>query len=487
MNTLRIGIFILLQTLVSAVLYAQIGNQWTTQISTEGTLLSGALVAANSNDAGFYYNPASMASNNEKSFSFNTSLFRTYFLNFKNPFGDDTQLKYSYGNFDPFFLSFLLPKKNRLNVKMGISLMGKSNTIYRVADRVFHANFSFPETPQYVGSYEGIYNYRLNSSEYWVNFGLSKKINEHFSIGATAILAFRNLEYENISDVNYASRDQNNIKFTSSYQNIFKSKMYNYKLLFKLGLIYNLNETSRIGVNFTSGSINVYGRGSNQRTLSQSNINKLMNDSIDATYEDKLVSDFSDGLKANFKNPLSVSIGYNYEKDKTRFGITLEYFNKIARYSVIEGIDNGELINTSSIPFKESEVLSLNYAQKSIFNAAIGYETDIGESFTLAMGLRTNFNASIDNENVDEINSLQDITIDYYHLTAGSTFTLLKNKFIFGVDIGFSYSADQSYIINYANPLIINNENIPLIGDNFKRAKIFNTMVGFVLGYSLNF
>ena len=150
MNTLRLGFFILFLTPLSAALYGQIGNQWTTQISTEGALLSGALVAANSNDAGFYYNPASMASNNEKSFSFNTSLFRTYFLNYKNPFGDNTQLKYSYGNFDPFFLSFLIPKKNKLNVKMGISLMGKTNTTYRLTDRLYHSNFSFPEASQYV-------------------------------------------------------------------------------------------------------------------------------------------------------------------------------------------------------------------------------------------------------------------------------------------------------------------------------------------------
>ena len=263
--------------------------------------------------------------------------------------------------------------------------------------------------------------------------------------------------------------------------------MYNFKILFKLGVIYNLNETSRIGLNLNSNSINVFGRGSNQRTLSQSNINKLLNDTVDTRYEDKLISDFSDGLKADFKSPFSISIGYNYEKDKTRFGITLEYFSKIARYNVIEGIDNGELINTSSIPIKESEVLSLKYEQKSIFNTAIGYETDIGESFTLAVGFRTNFNASKTNNQEENTNSLEDIDIDYYHLTTGSTFTLLKNKFIFGIDVGFSYSTDQYYVINYANPLVINNENIPLVGDYLKNAKILNTMVGFVLGYSLNF
>jgi hypothetical protein len=476
-----------LQTLVYAGLYGQLGNQWTTQISTEGTLLSGALVAANSNDAGFYYNPASMASNNEKSFSFNTSLFRTYFLNYKKPFGEDTQLKYSYGNFDPFFLSFLLPKKNKLNVKLGASLMGKSHTTYRVADRIYHSNFSFPEAPQYVGSYEGIYNYRLNSSEYWVNFGLSKKLNDRFSIGATAIVAIRNLDYENTEEVNFASKDENNINFTSHYQNSFKSKMYNYKILFKFGVIYTLNETSRIGINFTSGSINVFGRGSNQRSLSQSNINKLINDTLDLKYEDKLISDFASGLKADFKSPLSISIGYNYEKDKTRFGITLEYFNKIESYNVIEGIDNGEMINTSSFPFKESEILSLKYEQKSIFNAAVGYETDISEAFTIAVGFRTNFNASVNRNKEAYFNYLQDIDIDYYHVTAGSTFTLLKNKFIFGLDIGFSYTANQYYIANYTTPLVLNNQNTPLIGDNLKDARVINTMVGFVLGYSFNF
>jgi len=487
LNKTLIILFILIQTIHFTIVNAQLGNQWTTQISTQGTLLSGSLVAANSNDAGFYYNPASMSSNSESSFSLNTSLFRTYFLNYKNPFGEATQLKYSYGSFDPIFISFLIPRKNKLNVKLGASLMGKQNTSYRIGERLYLSNYRFPDAPQHVGDYEGIYNFRLNSSEFWLNFGMAKKLNEKFSIGATVIIAFRNLDYENTLHCNFVSEGLNDLKFTSTYESITKSKMYNYKLLFKFGVIYNLNENSRIGINFTSGSLNIFGRGSNQHSISQTNIHKLLDDSSNTKYEDKLISVFYSGMKANFKSPVSISVGYNYENDENRFGIALEYFNKIDAYRVIKGENIDELINTSSVPIDESEFLSLKYRQRSILNFAIGYETDLGKAFTIAMGFRTNFNASTTTKNEYPIGYIDDINIDYYHLTGGSTFTLLNNKFIFGVDIGFSYNVDQQYIVNFSEPLVKNNNSLPLVGNNQNDARIMNTMVGFVLGYSLNF
>lgn len=135
-----------LHFIASSSVYGQLGNYWTLQVSTEGTLLSGALVAANNNTAGFFYNPASMSSDSTSSFSFNTSLFRTYFLKYKNAFGEGTDLQDIPGNFDPIFLSYLVPRKNKLNVKLGVSLMGKQNTNYKILDRVYHSDYSFPSS-----------------------------------------------------------------------------------------------------------------------------------------------------------------------------------------------------------------------------------------------------------------------------------------------------------------------------------------------------
>ncbi len=467
----------------------QLGNYWTLQVSTEGTLLSGALVAAKSNNAGFFYNPASMSSDQESSFSFNTSFFRIYSLNYKNPFGKNTDLNHFTGNFDPIFLSFLIPKKNRLNVKLGISLMGKQNTDIRLEDRVFLKDYSFPNLSTSMGDYEGIYDYRLRSSEYWVNLSASKKFNEKFSLGLTTIIAYRSLDYENNMTSNYVSSNLLDQNLTSSFQTLTKSFMYNYKLIFKVGAIYTINDHSRIGLNITTQSYNIYGRGSNKKSVSQTNVGNLILDTTGVLIDDHLISSYGDNLKANFKSPFSIALGYNIEFERDQFGIAIEYFNDIAPYRVVTGEETGNFINTTTNMVSESDFLDLSYGQKSIVNIAVSYERHINEAFTMLTGFRTNFTTSLEAGYSEEFkyNHIEDIYINYYHFTGGSTFSILNNKFIFGTDIAISFDSDLPNVVNFSEPLIINDQGIPLRGNLENNASIINFMIGFVLGYSLMF
>lgn len=471
------------------MLFGQLGNYWTLQVSTEGTLLSGALVAAKSNNAGFFYNPATISSDSSSSFSFNTSLFRSYFLKYTNPFGENTEMRHSTGNFDPIFLAFLIPRKNKLNVKFGLSIMGKQNTDMRLIDRVYLPNYNFPKIPGTVGDYEGLYNYRLRSSEYWINFSSAKQINEKFSLGFTIIGAIRTLDYILSMASNYVYKDETDNSSTASYKNYTEAYMYNFKLLVKVGAIYNLNDHSRLGLNITSSSLNVFGSGSIERYISQINVRGLVLDSIDIIEDDQLVSDFARDLKVNFKSPLSIALGYNIEYSKHSFGFAVEYFREIKPYKVIIGENRGTLINSSNQIINEEEFLSLTFAQRDILNFAFSYEQYITESFTILTGFRTNFSTSrdINYTGAFRYNHIEDITINYYHLTGGGTFTLLNNKFILGIDLGFNYEKQQENIVNYTIPLVVNNEGIPLRGNIENNATLSNTMLGIVLGYSFQF
>jgi hypothetical protein len=458
-------------------------------VSTEGTLLSGALVAANNNTAGFFYNPASISSDSTSSFSFNTSLFRTYFLSYKNPFGEGPKLQDFPGGFDPLFLSYLVPRKNKLNVKLGLSLMGKQNTNYKILDRIYLSDYSFPSLDSISGNYEGQYIYNLKSAEYWFNFSVSKQINKVFSMGATIILAYRFLNYINNINSNYTFLNNLSQYSTSSFQDNTESYMYNYKILGKVGVIFNLNEHSRVGLNITTSSFNIYGRGSIQRTISQTNVVALTLDTTIADANDQLISDFGPAQKADFKSPFSISLGYNLEQEKFKFGFAVEFFNKIDPYNVIQGEDLGTIINTASSDVSEAEFLSLSFGQRSIVNFAISYEKILNEKFTVLTGFRTNFSTTrnVDYSGIQQLNHIEDISVDFYHLTFGSTFTFLRNEFIGGFDLGMSFQNNQPNIINYSNPLVINENGIPLVGNNQNNTSITDVMLGLVLGYSFSF
>jgi hypothetical protein len=478
-----------LMLLVYSKAHAQLGNYWTLQVSTEGTLLSGALVAANNNTAGFFYNPASMSSDSTSSFSFNTSLFRSYFLSYKNPFGEGTKLEDLPGSFDPIFLSYLVPRKNKLNVKLGVSLMGKQNTNYKILDRIYLNDYSFPSVDSISGDYGGQYNYILKSSEYWINFSFSRQFNKVFSLGGTIILAYRYLNYINEVNSNYVFKNSLNQNSTSSYQNSTEAYMYNYKILGKIGMIFNLNENSRIGINLTTSSANIYGRGSILRTTSQSNVLALTLDTSIADANDQFISDFGSGLKADYKSPFSISLGYNLEKERYKFGFAIEFFNQIKAYNVIQGEALGTLINSANPNVSEEEFLSLSFGQRSIVNVAISYEKVLNDKFTILTGFRTNYSTTrnVDYTGIQNLNHIEDIAVDFYHFTGGTTFTFLRNEFIGGIDLGLSFQNNQPNIINYSNPLVINNQGLPLQGNDQFNTKITDIMLGLVLGYSFSF
>lgn len=489
LKKIPVKLLIFTSLLIASTSFGQLGNYWTLQVGTEGTLLSGALIGAKNNNSGAFYNPASMASDSESSFSFNTSLFRIHFLNYKNLFGPNTKLKYNTGNFDPIFLSFLVPKKNKLNIKLGLSVMGKQSTDFRFQDRIYLGDFSFPLLPNQTGDYEGIYDYRLRSSEYWVNFSSSRKINEKWSMGLTLTAGIRTLDYEENQLSNYVSKDQNDQFFTATFQNLIKAYMYNVKLIAKVGAIYSLNENSRIGLNITSQSLNVFGNGSTKRIISQTNLNVLLLDSTNVIGDDKLISSYADGLKSNHKSPLSVAIGYNAEYENYKFGFAIEYFHKIDPYALIKGKDQNTLINSSGVEISEADFLTLYYGQRSIVNFAFGFERHINDVVTILTGFRTNFSTSINFPSSDVFleNYIYDVKIDYYHLTGGSTFTFLKNKFVFGLDLAFGFKQNEETIVNYSEPLVRNNLNVPLRGNKEFNTQILNFMLGIALGYSFQF
>ena len=111
------------------------------------------------------------------------------------------------------------------------------------------------------------------------------------------------------------------------------------------------------------------------------------------------------------------------------------------------------------------------------------------ENVTILGGVRTNFTTSVNQKFEDnpEENFVQDVLVNYYHLTGGSTVNILRNKFILGLDLAIGVNTNEPYLVNYSEPKVINNNGIPLRGDLENNSRITHFMLGIVLGYSLQF
>lgn len=476
---------------LNTVAFSQLGNLATQQVGTEGLLMGGALVAAESNNAGLFYNPASISSSSLFSFSFNTSVYRMQFLNFKNAFGPDSQFKLSASRFESPFFSMMLPMKKKENVKLGFGTFSRFNVDYNFFNRILVEN-PFPELNDANSIYEGNFSYTLKSSEQWIVFDASKRINDKFLVGSSVIVAIRSFTYITKIDANYTFIEEiGQTSINSSFRTETNAYMYDYKLLFKFGGIYKMDDNNRFGLTITTPSLSVLNSGRNFRSINQTNMDELFDDpELKDRYQDIKVSNFASGLKGRYKSPFSISIGYDRNINDNLISFKIDFVNKIKPYHLIDGgEETDELINTADSSIAIGTFLDLTFGQRTIVNFSLGYKRDLNEKILLMLGFRTNYSATknVDYTQVEELQSITDIVVNQYHLSGGITFTILKNKFIIGSDLGFSFGRNNDTYVNFSEPLVLNDNRVPLRGNIEPIMKQSIVSLGFVFGYSLAF
>jgi len=453
--------------------------------------MGGALVAAESNNAGLFYNPASISSSSLFSFSFNTSVFRMQFLNFQNAFGPDTEFKLTSSRFESPFFSMMLPMDNKYNIKLGFGTFSRFNVDYNFFDRVI-VDDPFPELDHSSSVYEGDFSYTIKSSEQWIVFDASKRLNDKFFVGASAIVAIRSFTYITKTDASYIYIDEiGQDAINSNFRVETNANMYDYKLLFKFGGIYKMDDKNRFGLTITTPSLSVLNNGRNFRSVEQTNVDDLLDDpELNEKYKDFKVSNFGSGLKARYKDPFSIAIGYDRHINDDLISLSVSFVNKINPYNLIDGEgENDELINTADSSFSIGTFLDLTFGQRSIVNFSIGYKRTLNEKLLLMLGFRTNYSATkdVDYTLKEELLSVTDIIINQYHLSGGVTFTFLRNKFILGTDIGFSFGKNNDNFVTFSKPLVLNEKGIPLRGNIAPIMKQSIVSLGFVFGYSFVF
>lgn len=476
---------------LNSIAFSQLGNLATQQVGTEGLLMGGALVAAESNNAGLFYNPASISTSSLFSFSFNTSVYRMQFLNFQDAFGPDTEFKLSSSRFESPFFSMMLPIKNKQDVKIAFGTFSRFNVDYNFFNRIV-VDDPYPELGHSSGVYEGDYSYSIKSSEQWIVFDASKRLNDKFLVGASAIVAIRSFTYITKTDASYTYIDEiGQDAINSNFRTEINAYMYDYKLLFKFGGIYKMDDKNRFGLTITTPSLSILNNGRNFRSIEQTNIDDLLDDpELKEKYKDFKVSNFGSGLKAQYKSPFSIGIGYDRHINDDLISFTVDFVNKINPYTLIDGEgETEELINTADSSYSIGSFLDLTFGQRAIVNFSVGYKRELNEKLLLMLGFRTNFSATkdVDYTQLEDLKSVTDIVINQYHLSGGFTFTFLKNRFILGTDIGFSFGRDNDNSVNFSEPLILNDQNIPLRGDIEPIMKQSIVSLGFVFGYSFVF
>ncbi|RLD42945.1 MAG: hypothetical protein DRI86_10805 [Bacteroidetes bacterium] len=464
--------------------WAQPANYWSNSFNTEASLLSGAVVGGGAEITAIFYNPAGISDINESRFDLNASLFYLESKNYKNPLGDGTHMdNWSFKVF-PRFTSYVYQSKKYDNLTYQFAIFNRNSANTIIYNRVVDDNTDLIYH-NLKEQYTGLFDLSSQYDDYWGSVGISKRINDKWSVGASASISIQSLSYfrsaeANVIPLNWNTGDSITL-ISSTWKSYEKIRAYNWRLIGKIGFRYR-NENWSLGLNVTIPSIRIFGDADVNKTISQSNI----------FYGHEKIPDYYNNEYPQFiyfkmQDPLSVAVGWRY-KNKHKAGeyyVTLEYFAAIQEYLSIDPskvtIEDG----TAGSVFS-----SYSFGNRAIFNIALGYKIMLKNHLGFLVGFRTDFNPYIMgyNEKYWETNSYEALNIDLYHLTSGVKFNYKKSSFIVGLQYSLGYKANQEEFINFSNPVSYNPETeLALQGERSNTMSYFYTSLGFYLGFSIAF
>lgn len=472
--------------LAGNVSFAQLMNHyWSLNFNSQSSLLSGAVVAGDGGNASIYYNPATISEiKTGSNLSFAASLFTWGAYHFANALGDDISMTNISFHVQPQFLSYSYRPKNskfafaitavtRMKEKFDISYYN-SREIDIIKNNPGLENYS-------VG-----FKYFLDYQDNWFGLAGSYDINKNFKIGGSIFISAAYLSYRyHTSALAYSTTDTlwidgvPNPSLVSEGSYNEDLKFTNLRLITKVGIVYS-NDKWRFGLNFTSGSLSLLTTGKESNRLQR--VANITNPNNQEFMPGWVIVDglTRNELNAQIKYPFSLAFGFIKEMngDDNRLYFTIEYFNGIKPYKLIDAPINSNI--TNAIVYDQldnKDWLSVADVAKPVLNVAVGYRWEINQNLMFLNGFRTDFN-NINNADYGKYNNLNKINtadINIYHYTGGFQFYFLqKYLLVAGGELSFGYDTNKKQIANFANPVeYVPEDNRVLMGPLEDKMDVF--------------
>jgi hypothetical protein len=493
--------FLILLLLISLPFIAsgQSHNYWTRSFNEESSLLSGAVVGGGSGPSAIYYNPAGISEVVISKFTLNASLFSFDFVNIKNALGDSVDLISTRGKIEPRFISYMIKSKRFKNWSFEIAILNNENVKTELNQSV-DKRIDILTNIQGNERYYAYYKYSDQFHDDWIGGGGSVKLNENLFVGISMFVAIKSANYTNSLDIEaYSLKDSIFINneyvpfYSASYQRSEYLKYNDYRLLWKAGIYYKLENVS-IGFSLTTPSIGkIYSDG--KRVTRQEKQNNITQPGTGEPVPDYVIADYKEKgeMQVNYKTPFSAAAGITYsipEKQRTLY-FSFEYFSGIDPYRMVEADESPDI--AGGIEFQgsfQTDWLTYLGGARALMNAAIGYSWTLKKDLRLMAGFRTDFNSrkNFDNGNYENLKRVQNINTDLYHISGGLSWTVFGQNIITGLQYTVGSNKNQQQIANLSNPVEYNpTESLPLQGTPNNNMKSLYNSVSLYFGASFNF
>lgn len=465
---------------------AQSNRHWNNSFNTDASLLSGAVVGGGSGITAIFYNPAQIADIDYQKFAISANIFSLYIYDYEKALGQEDG--YSDWNFkvQPRFVAFLLRPKRWKSTSIELASFTRDKVSSELRSRNA-LELDLIKSRDGNEIYLADYYYRMDYEDYWLSIGIAKKFNEKFSVGISGYHSYIGFKYDYEIQTRAFSADPTNNDdsfYISQYKNVQSITGYTSRLLFKLGLKYQLNNW-QFGLAVQSPSIRYLGDSKIYREVSMQNIHNQNGDLL----PNMLVSEFQEDLPTNFKDPFSIALGATYAREKSSFYFTAEYFAAIDRYKLITDQPPGPYVTNNILGIRTNNWLDYYAQNDDVTNIAVGYRVNLADEIELMTGFRTdfvydNYKGGYDNRYPSEITSF---SIDQYHTTLGGQFTIFKTDIIAGLQYSFAFDKNLKQVANFSEPQeIIPDQRLVLQGERNNVMGIKEHTLSLFLGFTYN-
>jgi len=459
-------------------LLAQDTHYWTQQYGARSSLLGGAVIHGLDDNSAVYYNPANLAFIKQTTISLNTSIYKYEDFSVWDGAGDGVDLKSQRISLYQNMISGLITKNPEKRYRIGFNILTRN-----------HVNFDFKKKnelfyeiiPNQAGQEYYIGNIEMNTtlSDTWGCIGGSYRISDHFSVGLTAIVSYRNQKHT-LAFSGRALNAPDSAALAGGASIFIASNSYDFHMrsniisgLLKAGFHGRIGPW-RFGLNITSPSLTIWGEGRVEREESQNNLPGNV---------DRVRTDEQRNLWATYRYPFAVGTGVAYLYKTGLISLAAEYFMGIQQYEMIQADPSDPTFPIYLSSGVEKYLTVYNGAQQ-VLNFGIGWEQEITPKVKLHLGLRTDF--SYVPLNQEPRLTVTSAPMDIYHIALGLSFRRKASKISFGVN--YSYAQQRiSQLVNLSDPVVDASQNLFLFGYTKSNAFITAHSATILVGYTYFF